>query len=202
MGLFAVEYQDVEGRGVIAQGGLKFRASEDSLCHYFAPILPFVSLNDLIGEAVFWILMPSTIAVWAFPLLLYMKGLPSALVWSFGLHILAYVIHLLVYIKPLNYLVFILGNKVLQFVAYVVLVVVCALTGHIAWAIALAVVFLFYVVSVSEILVSILTFPVNRLVGLPTSDQLLRLIGWYYGRKYTKDDPTKWKMFDETEKQG
>jgi hypothetical protein len=202
MGLFAVQYQDIPGVGVIAQGGLKFRAREESLCHYFAPILRFVSLNDLIGEAVFWIRMPSTIAIWAFPLLLYLKGFPPALVWIFGLHILAHVIHLFVYIKPLNYLVFILGNTVLQFLAYVVLAVLCALTGHVTWAIALAGVFLFYAVGLSEIFVTILTFPMYLLVSLPTSDQLLRLIGWYYGRKYTKDDPTKWKMFDETEKQG
>jgi hypothetical protein len=202
MPLFAVEYQDVAGRGVIAQGGLKFRASEQSLRHYFAPILPFVSLNDLIGETVFWILMPSTIAIWAFPPLLYLTEFPWALVWMFGLYILLQVVHLLLYIKLLNYVVFILGNKVLQFIAYVVLVVASALTGHIAWAIALAAVFLFYAVGVSEIFASILTFPMNRFVGLPTSDQLLRLIGWYYGRKYTQDDPTTWKMFEDTEKQG
>ena len=199
MALFAVEYQEVPGRGVIAQGGLEFRASEHSLLHYFAPILPFVSLNDLIGEAVFWILMPSTIAVWAFPPLLYIKGLPQALVWMFGFNILAAAIHLLVYIKPLNYVVFILGNKILQFVVYVVLVVASARTGHNHWAIALSGVFLFYAIGVAELILGVIILPVNRFVGLPTSDQLLRLIGWYYGRKYTQGDPTKWKMYVDGE---
>jgi hypothetical protein len=196
MGIFAVEYQDVPGRGVITQGGLKFRASEPSLCRYFAPILPFVTLNDLIGEAVFWFLMPSTIAVWSFPLLLYLKGLPWALIWMFGLYIFAQVFHLFMYVKPLNYLIFILGNRILQLVAYFVIAIVFMLKGYIAWAISLAAVFLFYAVGVSEIIAGIFTFPVNRFVGLATSDQLLRLIGRHYGRKYTQDDPTNWKMFD------
>lgn len=199
MGLFAVEYQDVPGRGVFAYGGLKFRASEQSLRRYFAPVLPFISLNDLIGEAVFWILMPSTIAIWTLPLLLYLKGLPWALIWTFGLYVLSHIVHLFVYIKPLNYLVFILGKRMLQLVAYVVLAIVFAFTGHISWTITLAAVFLFYVVGLDVVFVSVLTLPLN---SLPTSDQLLRLIGWHYGRKYTKDDPTKWKMFDGTEEKG
>ena len=202
MGLFAVEYQDIPGRGVLAQGGLKFRASERSLSRYFAPILPFVTLNDLIGEAVFWILIPSTIVVWTLPLLLYLTGLPWALAWTIGLYLLAHVIHLLVYIKPLNYLVFILGNRILQFIAYIILAAVFAFTTHIDWAITLATMFLYFALGLDVIFVSPLTLVLTRFVGLPTSDQLLRLVGWYYGRKYTTDDPTKWKMFDEKGQEG
>ena len=201
MGLFSVDYQDVPGRGVIAQGGLKFRASEESLCHYFAPVLPYVSLNDLIGEAVFWILMPSTVAIWTFPFFLYSEGLPSALVWTLAVHLVAKVVHLLVYIKPLNYLVFVLGNGILQGIAYLVAAVVCALTGHLPWAVALVGVFLAYAVGVADICVGILTFPVNRFVGLPTSDQLLRLIAWYYGRKHGQDQ-SNWKMYEKEDEQG
>jgi len=193
MGLFAIDYQDVPGRGVIAQGGLKFRAREESLCRYFATILPFVSLNDLIGEAVFWSLMPSTAAIWTFPLFLYLKGFPSALVWMLAVHLLAQVTHLLVYIKPLNYLVFVLGNRALQIVAYLIVGIVYGLTGHITWAIALVAVFLLYALGLPEIVIGILTFPVSR---LPTSDQLLRLIGWHYGRKHGQDT-NEWRMFDE-----
>ncbi len=197
MGLSAVEYRDVSGRGVVAQGGLKFRASEQSLSRYFAPILPFVTLNDLIGEAAFWILMPSTIAVWTLPLLLYLTGLPWALTWTIGLYLLAHIIHQLVYFKSLNYIVFMLGNRILQFVVYLFLAIVFANTNHLDWTITLAAMFLCIALGLDVIFVSPLTLVLNRFVGLPTSDQLLRLIGWHYARKYTEDDPTKWKMFDE-----
>jgi len=74
MGLFFVDYQNVPGQCVYAKGGLKFRADEEALRRYFAPILPYVSLNDLIGEAVFWVLLPSSLAIWTFPFLLYYRG--------------------------------------------------------------------------------------------------------------------------------
>jgi hypothetical protein len=196
MGLFAVEYQDVPGRGVIAQGGLKFRASEEALSRYFAPILPYVSLNELIGEAVFWITIPSAITIWAFPLFLYLYGLPLGLLLALGLHVIAEVIHQIVYIKLLNYLSF-FGNRMVQIMAYIILGIVFGFTGHGTWTIALAGVLTFYAVGLSEVLMSVVDIFLAKFVGIPKSDQLLRLIGWHYGRKYTNDDPTEWTMFDD-----
>ena len=80
MGLFSVNYQNVPGQCVYAKGGLKFRADEDKLRHYFSPILPRISLNDIIGEAVFWSMLPSALAIWIFPILLYFKGILFALI--------------------------------------------------------------------------------------------------------------------------
>lgn len=194
MGLFAVEYQDVPNRGVVAQGGLNFRATEESLLRYFAPISLHVSLNDLIGEAVFWILMPSTIAVWIFPILLYLFDIPMAFFIMLGVQVVAEVLHQLVYIKPLNYLTFYLGNKILQVVAYVVLGIVFSFSGHGSWIIPLAGVFIYYAIGLDGVIMSILDFFLAMFVGIPKSDQLLRLIGWHYVRKYTNDDPTKWTM--------
>ena len=194
MGLFAVKYQDVPGRGVIAQGGLKFRATEESLSHYFSSILPFVSLNDLIGEAVFWIIMPSTITLWIFPILIYKQGLPLSLLWIVLLHVALYIIHLFIYVKPLNYLVFVLANPFVEFSFYIITGIYFVYLGHISWAIAMGSVFIFYKVGLDVVLISALTFPINRFVGLPTSDALIKLIGWHYGRKYTNEDPTEWKM--------
>ena len=71
MGLFSVYYDNIPGRCIIAQGGLEFHCDEASLYEYFDSILSYVSLSDLIGEAVFWFLMPSSLAIWAFPVLLY-----------------------------------------------------------------------------------------------------------------------------------
>jgi len=106
MGLFSVDYNNVPGKCIYAKGGLKFRADEESLSRYFAPILPHVSLNDLIGEAVFWILLQSTIAIWIFPFLLYTHGILYVIVVSIILYLIVAIVSLLVYIRPMNYIVF------------------------------------------------------------------------------------------------
>jgi len=199
MGLFSVSYQDLPGRGVIAQGGLKFRASEESLRRYFAPILPYVSLEDLIGEAVFWVLAPSTVAIWTFPCLLYFKGLGLAIAWTIGINIALHVVHLFVYVRALNYLIFVLSNRLLQLLAYVVVGTVFGLTGHLAWTIALGIAFLFYAVGLDVICFGVLIFPFHYLfVALPTSDQVLRRVGWYHGSKHG-ENPRDWKMYPTQE---
>lgn len=197
MGLFAIDYEDVPGRGVIAEGGLKFRASEEYLRRYFAPILPFVSLNDLIGEAVFWSLTPGTMAVWAFPLLLYREGLRSALLLTLAVHASWEIVFQLVYIRPLNYLTFALGNRLLQAVGYLIAGIVCASTGHLGWTFALIGVLVAYTLALPDLVVGVVTFPFNLFfVKLPVSDHLLRLVGWYHARKHGQD-PMSWTMIDE-----
>src|SRR5215207_4367404 len=106
MGLFAVDFQDVPGQCLYAQGGLKFRADEEPLRRYFSQVLPYVSLNDLIGEAVFWVLFPSSLAIWTFPFLLYLYGVGFSLMAGVVLFLLAGIVHQYVYLKSLNYLVF------------------------------------------------------------------------------------------------
>jgi len=103
MGLFAVDYRNVPGQCVYAQGGLKFRADEEALRRYFSQILPYVSLNDLIGEAVYWVLFPSSLAVWTFPFLLYFQGLAFTLVTVAVLFLVAGIAHQYMYSKSLNY---------------------------------------------------------------------------------------------------
>ena len=108
MGLFSLNYQNVPGQCVYARGGLKFRADEDKLRRYFSPILAHISLNDLIGEAVFWTMLPSALAIWIFPILLYFKGILFALITTLILYLVTEIGHLIFYSKPLNYIVFVL----------------------------------------------------------------------------------------------
>jgi hypothetical protein len=113
MGLFSIDYKNVPRQGVYAHGGLKFRAGENSLSRFFAPILSYVSLNDLIGEAVFWVLLPSTLAVWTFPLIFYRIEL---IIVAPALYVLARIFQMCIYLKLLNYLIFVFANKLLQFI--------------------------------------------------------------------------------------
>jgi len=195
MGLFSLNYRNVPGQCVYAEGGLKFRADEYKLRHYFSPILSYISLNDLIGEAVFWSLLPSTLAIWIFPVFLYFKGILFALISTLILYLIAEIGHQIFYSKLLNYIVFILGNKVLAFIIYLILAIILIHSGFIKQVIALAGWFLFSASGSIELM----SFPIAlisvKFFGLPESDQVLRNIGWHYGRKLGLN-PLRWGMYD------
>lgn len=196
MGFFWVEYQNVPGQCVYAKGGLKFRADEDALLRYFAPILPYVSLNDLIGEAVFWILLPSILAIWTFPIFLYSQGILFAIIATAVLYLIAEILTLIFYIKPLNYLVFIFANPLLKVAAYIVWAIILILSGSILEAIILGIYFLFFAFGLDVLMFGFLLIPLFvKLFSLAPSDQVLRNINWYYGRKFGLD-PTEWKMYN------
>ena len=178
MGLFSVDYDNVPGRCIIAQGGLKFHCDETALREYFVTILPYISLNDLIGEAVFWFLLPSTLAIWVFPFLLYTCGALNGMVVTAVLYLIAYLVHMFVYLKPINYLVFIFGNRLLALLAYIILVVISVVSGSIDKAVMLGIYFLFFYLALDEILF----LPLIRVFVMPfsqshVSDQLLEVIG-------------------------
>ena len=206
MGLFSISYQNEQGKCVYAKGGLKFRSDENTLRSYFAPILPHISLNDIIGESVFWSMLPSTSAVWIFPLLLYFKGGLFALIASLILQLILEVGHLLFYSKKINYIIFILGNGFLAFVFYLILVIMLIISGQTTEAMFLGIWFLFFTMGGNEFLVVSLAYlllflpsriyfkKTREFLILPKSDQILKNVSWYYARKF-RIDQTKWKMY-------
>ena len=196
MGLFSVNYQNVPGQCVYAKGGLKFRADEDKLRHYFSPILPRISLNDIIGEAVFWSMLPSALAIWIFPILLYFKGILFALIATLILYLITEIGHLIFYLKPLNYIVFILGNNFLAFIIYLIWAMMLIRSGSKEEVIVLGVWFLFFAFGLGQLILLPLLPILTKFFALPPSDQILRNVGWYYARKFGLD-PTKWRMSDE-----
>jgi len=197
MGLFSLDYKNVPGQHIYSRGGLKFRADEESLRHYFAPILSYATLNDLIGEAVFWCLLPSTLAIWAFPLVLYP---PDSIFLVLVLYVLGRILHMAIYLKPLNYLVFIFCNPLLQFLFYAILVVVFILNRSvISWErlpaiLFLAAVFLFFRLGGDELLFGLIMLGflshvwfrpfTKRFLYLPPSDQILWNVGRFYRKKF------------------
>ncbi len=192
MGVFSVSYQD-EGDAVIAQGGLKFRAGEAALKRYFGSILGFVALSDLIGEAVFWSLLPSTVSIWLFPLTLMSFSSLVAVAAGVGAFLAFQIFHMKFYVKPLNYLVFIFGNRPLQFLAYLVFAASFIYSGQITKSIVLGSWFCMFALGVSELLLVPIIPVISALFALPPSDQVLRKVGWYYGRKLGLN-PAEWKM--------
>jgi len=194
MGFFAVEYNDVEGQGVYARGGLKFRADEASLRRYFAEILPHVSLNDLIGEATFWLLLPSTAAVWLFPVFLYFWGIASAVLATAAVYVFATVSHFLIYSKPVNYLVLLFSQRVPRLIVYAGWATIFLLKGLAAKALVVGAAFLFFAFGLESRMFATLLTPVYAtLFSLAPSDLVLRNVGWYHGLKRGLD-PTAWRM--------
>jgi hypothetical protein len=196
MGLFSLDYKNMPGQCVYARGGLKFRADENALQHYFAPILPCTSLNDLIGEAVFWILLPSTVAIWTFPLVFYRADL---IIVTLALYVLARILHMSIYLKSLNYLVFIFCNPLLQFLFYTFLVIVFILNSSIiSWEplpaiLFLAAIFLFFHLGGDDFQFGLLMLLLvshswfrpftKKFLYLPPSDQILWNVGRFYRKK-------------------
>jgi hypothetical protein len=196
MGLFAVDYKSVEGQGVYAYGGLRFRADEASLRRYFAEILPHVSLNDLIGEATFWLLLPSTIAAWVLPVLLYYLDISAAIYMTAGIYLVATASDFLVYSKPVNYLVLLFSQKVPRLLAYAGWVTLLLFKGLTTKAVILGAFYLFLGFGLEgRIFASLLTPLYAMLFSLPPSDQVLRNVGWYYAEKRGVD-PKAWRMSD------
>ncbi len=116
--LFAVGFRDVPGKGVVAAGGLKFQDSEEALRRRYSRILERISLHVLIGEAALWVLWPSTVAIWMFPLLLWRLSADIAVLAAIGLFLAVQIAHMMFYRRWLNYVVFVLANRALQLVAY------------------------------------------------------------------------------------
>jgi hypothetical protein len=193
VGLFSVDYRDVKDQCIYAKGGLKFRADETRLRNYFSSILTKVTLNDLIGEAVFWILFPASLVILVFPVLLFFKGTVFAVVTSIVLYLILDFLHMILYIKPLNYFVFIFGNRILQFLYYIVWGVVFYRINDIGSIFILGTFILAFCLGLDRLISGIvLFFPYAKLFS-PHSDQILRNVGWYYGRKYGQN-PSSWKM--------
>ncbi|MFI5339710.1 MAG: hypothetical protein ACHQ7N_07720 [Candidatus Methylomirabilales bacterium] len=194
MGLFAIDYKNVDGQGVYARGGLKFRADEESLRRYFAEILPHVSLNDLIGEATVWLLLPSTTAFWLFPVLLYYLDISFAVCATAAVYLVATVSHFLIYSKPVNHLVLLFSQRVPRLIAYAGWATILLLKGLTMKAIVLGASYLFFGFGVEARMIATLLAPVYaKLFSLPPSDQVLRNVGWYYAEKHGID-PTTWRM--------
>jgi hypothetical protein len=194
MGLFTVEYRNIEGQGVVAQGGLRFRADEASLRRYFAEILPHVSLNDLIGEATSWLLLPSAIAFWLFPVLLYSLDISLAVYATAAIYFIATLSHFLIYSKPVNYLVLLFSQRAPRLLVYAGWATILVLKGLRTKTIVLGVSYLFFGFGVEARMIATLLTPVYaKLFSLPPSDQVLRNVGWYYGAKH-RIDPASWSM--------
>ena len=182
--LFAVEFRNVPGKGVFASGGLKFQDDENALRRRYAKVLDTVSLNTLLGEAALWVLWPSTIAIWIFPALLWRLSIDVAVLVSIGVFLVAQIVHMLFYARWLNHVVFVLGNRALQILAYAACAAAFWIHGGPARPIALTAWLLLMATGVVQVVFVVPFLPIlKRLFALRPADQALRNVACYYERR-------------------
>jgi hypothetical protein len=174
---FAVSYRNVPGKGVFASGGLKFASDEAELRRQYAAALEQSPLAALLGEAALWVLWPSTAAIWAFPFLLWWLRIDLAILADIGLFWLVQIATMLFYSRPLNYAVFVLGNRLLQALGYALAAAAIWWLGAPLKALALAVWLLIMAFGVAQVIFVVPFVPLlRRLFDGTPADQALRRI--------------------------
>jgi hypothetical protein len=179
MGLFKLPYKNVPDFGISARG-IKFSKDEEYLRNYFAPILDFISLNDLIGEAVFWLLFPGTICFYLFLVCLIFLGPLASILIALGAYVALDFLHHLIYFKPLNYIVFALGNPIPKIIMILITSIIFYKTGNTIYILYAG---LWYFLGDFLEQIAIIPFRMIYLkfiFSLPTNDQVLRNVGLYY----------------------
>lgn len=88
------------------------------------------------------------------------------------------------YVKALNYLVFALSSRVMQFVAYAFMTYRSYVFGQTNESIALIGWFVFVTLGISELLLVPLIPVIAALFPLSPSDQALKNVGQHYAREF------------------
>ncbi len=182
--LFAVTYRNVPGKGVFAQGGLKFQTEESAMRRQYAAVLRTAPLEVLLGEASLWVLWPSTAAIWAFPLLLWRFSTDVAVLAAIGLFLAVQIAHMLFYRQWLNYAGFVLGNRALQGLVYAGSAAGFWFSGQWMKALALAAWLLLMATGVVQVVFTVPFLPLlTRLFSARPADQALWNVACTHARR-------------------
>ena len=181
--LFTVEFRNVPGKGIFASRGLKFQSDESAMRKQYGPVLQSVPLDTLLGEATLWVLWPSTAAIWALPLLLGWLAVDVAVLSAIGLFLAVQVAHMLFYARWLNYVLFVLGNRALQALAYAVFAVAFWRAGAPMKAVALTAWLALMATGVVQVVFVVPFVPLlKQILSRSPADQAL----WNVARRHAK----------------
>ena len=180
---FSVEYRAVPGKGLFAAGGLRFKTEESDLRRDYPSVLDQIPFPRLLGEAALWVLWPSTAAIWAFPALLQFLRVDYAILADIGVFLCVQIISMLFYSSPLNYALFVLGNRPLQAGVYLLWGVVFWRAGAPGQILPLAIWFLLMAFGVAQVVFVTPFLPLLRGVFSRTpADQALGHVARRYAR--------------------
>lgn len=190
MAEFWQDLTDVPQEGALqTKGGMKISHTRQELEEYFSILLESRSLEQLAGETAYWVLIPSIVAVYSFPVMLWItKSVGWAALGSFGLMMSFSLLNQSAYhylinkylIRPASHalpkLLFIAGLSLLLYQSernlYVALF-------PLLWYVFIDRVPILYLLS--ELM---LVKTKAWLYKLPDPDGVLRQVGWYWARKY------------------
>ncbi|HYM10547.1 MAG TPA: hypothetical protein VEU62_07440 [Bryobacterales bacterium] len=182
--LFAVEFPSIAGKGLFASGGLKFQDDEPALRRQYGFILKLVPLDVLLGEAALWVLWPSTVAIWVFPLLLWPLAIDRAVLAAIAVFLAVQIAHMLFYAQRLNYAVFVLGNRALQAAVYAVCALLFWHAGAITKIIALAAWLLLMATGILQVIFVVPFLPLLKYwFARRPADQALRNVVRHHARR-------------------
>lgn len=181
---FSVEYRTVPGKGLFAAGGLRFKTEESDLRRDYPAALNQVPFGRLLGEAALWVLWPSTVAIWAFPLCLQFLRVDYAILADIGLFLAVQLATMLFYSRQLNVALFVLGNRPLQAGVYLVWGIVFWRAGVPSRILPLVIWFLLMAFGVAQVIFVTPFLPLLRgLFARSPADQALRHIARCYAAR-------------------
>ncbi|MDX1438286.1 MAG: hypothetical protein R3284_00135 [Rubricoccaceae bacterium] len=164
-------------RGLVTPEGTKFLTTESLLNEFAGEVLQKVSLSSLVRRTEIWLRSPSTITMWALPLLLavgpvWLAGLLALLLY-FGWSIFAPSFPF----SPLIALHRQLERPLLLAVYYIIGLTLLAWSGNTAAAVVGLVVFVAFRLRLAEYLLRPpLSLAQKRMYPLPIPDQILRAL--------------------------
>jgi len=182
MGLFELPYENIADDGILAKGEIKFAGDEQYLQSYFSKIQVSVSLKDLVGEAVFYLIFPGTVCFYLFIICLIFLNLKTCLLIALSTYIALDFIHRLIYIKPINYIIFVIGHPISKIIMIIIASIMFYIAGN-PMRILYACLWYFLAGFLENMIIIPFEMLYSKLLfSLPKNDQILRNVGLYYGK--------------------
>jgi len=170
------------------KGGMKLSFSRQELENYFGVLLEERPLEQLVGETSIWVLIPTTISIYVFPIILLVTGsLTYSMLSSVGLMMSFSMLNQSSYNYKLNrYVVRPASHAIPKIIFAIGAGVALGQLGYSIW-IALWPIFWYLLIDripiiylLSELLMVKLK---TWMYALPDPDGVLRQVGWYWAKK-------------------
>lgn len=187
---FWQDFTEIEHEHALqTQGGMKIGFSRQELEDYFNVLLEKRSLEQMIGETAYWVLIPSIIAVYSFPVLLFVSNsLLWAVLGSFGFMMSFSVLNQSMYNYVFNRYIVRPVSHAIPKVVVMILAGVYFYLNDMGIITALFPLFWYFIIDRIPILYLICELILIKtkswLYKLPDPDGVLRQVGWHWARKY------------------
>lgn len=187
---FWEELRDVPGEdALLTKGGMKISFSRRELSDYFNILLEKRPLEILAGETAYWVLIPSLVAVYSFPVLLFItKKIGYSLLAALGLMMSMSLFNQSSYNYFINkYLVKPASSNIPKLLINMIFAILLYRNGYSILYALLP--FIWYIlvdrIPIIYLLSELLMLRVKTwMYNLADPDGVLRQVGWYWAKKH------------------